>query len=253
MGDPLRVEQPHLPAGAAKRSGGCPQVGLVGGGDDGAGRGEDERDRLRRRLARPRCHECHHGVFPGGKDGLPVPATGLHQLPEREPGLRRLQGARVCARQRPAQAHCSAGGRPAGQSPHPRVAGQGRDRVPGRGTQPGCEPDRQHGDNCTAQGQHERDQCHGDRRSVRPRLSRTPVQDGIRESRSERLDGAAHDRSGEPGCAPEQPGKRDQRPADRQHGPAGRASARRGRRSRPERPAHHRSPSRPSRIAWSVS
>jgi len=52
VGDVLRVEQPHVPAGGgADRRGGGPQVGLVGGGDDGAGGGQHERDRVAGGLA----------------------------------------------------------------------------------------------------------------------------------------------------------------------------------------------------------
>ncbi|HEX9353574.1 MAG TPA: hypothetical protein VF933_07135 [Streptosporangiaceae bacterium] len=46
VGDVLRVEQPYpAAAGGAQGGGGGPQVGLVGGGDDRAGRGQYERDR----------------------------------------------------------------------------------------------------------------------------------------------------------------------------------------------------------------
>ena len=92
----LRVEQPHPPAGRllAQRGGGGPQVGLVRGGDHRAGRGQHERDRLGGGLARPRCHEADHGVFPRRVHRRPRRRAGAHQLPERQPGLRRVDAPR---------------------------------------------------------------------------------------------------------------------------------------------------------------
>ena len=120
VGDALRVEQPHPPAGArgAQRGGGGPQVGLVGGGDHRAGRGQHERDRLRGRLARPGCHERHHGVFPRRVHRRPAPAARAHQPSERQPGLGRVH--RRAGRRRPATGaglRRAAGDRPAGSVP----------------------------------------------------------------------------------------------------------------------------------------
>ena len=255
VGDALRVEQPHPPARArgAQGGGGGPQVGLVGGGDDRAGRRQHERDRLRGRLPRPGRHERHHRVFPRRVHARPGPPARAQQPAEREPGLGRVHRPGVGAGQGPAQACGGPGYRQPGQGPHPRVAGERRDRVTGSRPQPGSHP-RDHGDQGRrAPGQ--QDSGDGDRHGggVRPRLPGAPVQDIASEFDAKRFHRATGDPRGEPGRGPDQPGQRDQRPAGDQDRPPGRRPAGRCRRARSQCPAHHEPPSWLSRIAWSVS
>ena len=122
VGDVLRVEQPHPPSvRGAQRGGGRPQVGLVGGGDDRAGRGQHERDRLRGGLARPWCHERDDRVPPPGVDRRPGAAVGARELSKRQPGVGGLDRPRVGSGQRPAQPGSRTGGMPVGQPRHLRV------------------------------------------------------------------------------------------------------------------------------------
>ena len=81
------------------------------------GRRQDERDRLRGRLPGPGCHEGHDGVFPRRVHRRPPPAARAHQLPERQPGVRRVHLARIGTGERPAQPGRRPGGRPAGSAP----------------------------------------------------------------------------------------------------------------------------------------
>ena len=66
--------------------------------------------------------------------------AGAQQPAEREPGLGRVHRPRVGAGQGPAQARRGPGDRQPGQRPHPRIAGQRRDRIPGSWPQPHDHP-----------------------------------------------------------------------------------------------------------------
>ena len=65
VGDALRVERPHGSGLAAHRRGQGPEVGLVGGGDDEPGCGQDGGDGDGAGLVRAGSHDDEGDVFPG--------------------------------------------------------------------------------------------------------------------------------------------------------------------------------------------
>ena len=163
------------------------------------------------------------------KTAWPAPAAGSHQLPEREPGLRRVQRARVGAGQRLPQAHRSAGG---GLRVSARIRGlraRAATGSPGAGRSRAVTRTASDGDAAAAQAT-------ARARSLRRRswgCAATPAR-YARAGRHPRISfrtarRAARDRGGQPGCGPEQPGQSDQRPADRSAPP----SRPRPRRARP--------------------
>ena len=127
-------------SGAQLRGGG-PQVGLVGGGDDGAGRGQDVGDAQRGRLARPGRHERGDGVFPGREQGRAA-AGGPLEVAEQQPGIGRRQRPRIGPGQRRAEPDGGLRGRDRRQRRDLRVAGERGDRVAGPRDARGDDPPR---------------------------------------------------------------------------------------------------------------
>ena len=193
-----------------------------------------------------------HDAYTAGPGRPP----GRISRPSASPACGRVDRPRVGAGQGPAQARGGPGDRQPGQRPHPRIAGQRRDRIPRR------RPTAARSAARATDGQHGR----------REPISTTavtvtatvgvcghacpvrPCSDVTGEFHAERFRRATRHRRGEPGCGPDQPDQRDQRPAARSAPPSRPPS-------RPARPTGRgpsarlttSSPSWLSRIAWSVS
>ena len=240
----------------AQRRGGGPQVGLVRGRDDRAGRGQHERDRLRGRLPRPGRHERRPRCLPttrtpparGGRRGASAARAPARPAPgriargsvpardRRSPAAARAAGSRVSARIRGLRASAATGSPGAGRQPadQPRAATTASAATP---------PTRITAAMTTATV----GVC-GHACWVRP-CSRSPANFVPNGSVVPPVD-----RRGDRGRGPDQPGQRRPRPAADQHRPAGRASAGAAEARGPSArltAAPGRSPIRGS--AWSVS